>query len=140
VTPRRSSRNRAAPRNGGCRAPAPPFFFSRRAFGTVTVDDLAYLYLDLLAEQDCCEVVVIGCSLGGWIAAEMAVRCTDRLGRLVLVGPLGIKVGDRETRDIPNIFALHPDEVEQGPTAVYQPAGLSPDGLDGEHDESGHGH
>jgi pimeloyl-ACP methyl ester carboxylesterase len=25
--------------------------------------------------------------------------------------PLGIKVGDRETRDIPDIFALHPDEV-----------------------------
>jgi pimeloyl-ACP methyl ester carboxylesterase len=76
-----------------------------------TVDDLAYLYLDLLAEQDARDVVVIGASLGGWIAAEMAVKCTDRLAGLVLVAPLGIKVGDRETRDIPDIFALHPDEV-----------------------------
>ena len=78
-----------------------------------TIDDLAYLYLDLLAEEDRREVVLIGCSMGGWIAAEMAVRCSDRLARLVLVGPLGIKVGDRETRDIPDIFALHPDEVRR---------------------------
>ena len=27
------------------------------------------------------------------------------------MAPLGIKVGDRETRDIPDIFALPPDEV-----------------------------
>jgi pimeloyl-ACP methyl ester carboxylesterase len=76
-----------------------------------TVDDLAYLYLDLLAQLDTRDAVVVGCSLGGWIAAEMAVKCTARVARLVLVAPLGIKVGDRETRDIPDIFALHPDEV-----------------------------
>ncbi len=76
-----------------------------------TVDDLAYLYLDLLDEYDLREVVVIGCSLGGWIAAEMAVKSTARLSRLVLVASLGIKVGDRETRDIPDIFALPPEEV-----------------------------
>ena len=76
-----------------------------------TVDDLAYLYLDLLDEYDLREVVVIGCSLGGWIAAEMAVKSTARLSRLILVSPLGIKVGDRETRDIPDIFALPPEEV-----------------------------
>jgi len=76
-----------------------------------TVDDLAYLYLDLLDEYDLREAVVIGCSLGGWIAAEMAVKSTARLSRLILVAPLGIKVGDRETRDIPDIFALPPEEV-----------------------------
>jgi len=76
-----------------------------------TVDDLAYLYLDLLAEQKAHEAVVVGCSLGGWIAAEMAVRCSNHLAGIVLVSPLGIKIGDRETRDIPDIFALHPTEV-----------------------------
>ena len=76
-----------------------------------SVDDLAYLYLDLLAAHDLRAAVVIGASLGGWIAAEMAVKCTARLGRLVLVAPLGIKVGDRETRDIPDIFALDSEEV-----------------------------
>jgi pimeloyl-ACP methyl ester carboxylesterase len=39
------------------------------------------------------------------------VKCSDRFSGLVLVAPLGIKVGDRETRDIPDIFALPPDEV-----------------------------
>jgi pimeloyl-ACP methyl ester carboxylesterase len=76
-----------------------------------TVDDLAYLYLDLLAERELRDVVVIGGSLGGWIAAEMAVRCADRLAGLALLAPLGIKVGDRETRDIPDIFACSPAEI-----------------------------
>lgn len=76
-----------------------------------TVDDLAYLYLDLLTEQNLRDVVVIGCSFGGWIAAEMAVKSTERLSQLILVAPLGIKVGDRETRDIPDIFALPPTEI-----------------------------
>jgi pimeloyl-ACP methyl ester carboxylesterase len=76
-----------------------------------TVDDLSYFYLDLLAEQNLRETVVIGFSLGGWIAAEMAVKSTARIAKLILVAPLGIKVGDRETRDIPDIFALPMDEV-----------------------------
>ena len=99
-----------------------------------TVDDLAYLYLDLLDEYDLRNAVVIGCSLGGWIAAEMAVRSTARLSRLVLVAPLGIKVGDRETRDIPDIFALPPEEVVRlqyhDPTqATVDYASLSDDAL-----------
>ena len=97
---------------GRVTAPSHPGFGHSPESSTVdTVDDLAYLYLDLLAEQDRRDVIVIGASLGGWIAAEMAVRSTERIAGLVLVGALGIKVGDRETRDIPDIFALHPDEV-----------------------------
>ena len=91
----------------------PGFGHSPEADGVDSVDDLSYLYLDLLAELDARDAVVMGASLGGWIAAEVAVKCTARLGRLVLVGPLGIKVGDRETRDIPDIWALDPDEVRR---------------------------
>jgi pimeloyl-ACP methyl ester carboxylesterase len=98
--------------HGHLLAPSHPGFgHSPEAAGIDTVDDLAYLYLDLLAQRGMRDAVVIGCSLGGWIAAEMAVKCTGRIARLILVAPLGIKVGDRETRDIPDIFALHPDEV-----------------------------
>ena len=97
---------------GRVTAPSHPGFGHSPESGSVdTVDDLAYLYLDLLADQNRRDVTVIGSSLGGWIAAEMAVRSIERIGALVLVAPLGIKVGDRETRDIPDIFALHPDEV-----------------------------
>jgi pimeloyl-ACP methyl ester carboxylesterase len=89
----------------------PGFGHSPDAESVDTVDDLAYLYLDLLTEQSLREVTVIGLSLGGWVAAEMAVKSTARLAKLILVAPLGIKVGDRETRDIPDIFALPVEEV-----------------------------
>jgi pimeloyl-ACP methyl ester carboxylesterase len=121
--------------HGRVLAPSHPGYGHSPDSGAVdTVDDLAYLYLDLLAARGEREVIAIGCSLGGWIAAEMAVRSTDRLAKLVLVGPLGIKVGDRETRDIPDVFALHPDEV--GRLLYHDPAravvdyrGLSDDQL-----------
>jgi pimeloyl-ACP methyl ester carboxylesterase len=98
----------------------PGFGHSPEAASVDTVDDLAYLYLDLLAQRGLGDAVVVGCSLGGWIAAEMAVKSTERVARLILVAPLGIKVGDRETRDIPDIFALHPDEVLR--LQYYDPA------------------
>ena len=100
--------------HGHVLAPSHPGFgHSPDADRIDTVDDLSYLYLDLLARQDARDAIVVGASLGGWIAADMAVKCTDRIAGLVLVAPLGIKVGDRETRDIPDIFALHPDEVRR---------------------------
>jgi pimeloyl-ACP methyl ester carboxylesterase len=70
------------------------------------VDDLAYFYLDLLDELDLKDVTLVGVSLGGWIAAEMAVKSTARMARVVLADPVGIKVGSRETRDIADIFAI----------------------------------
>jgi pimeloyl-ACP methyl ester carboxylesterase len=71
-----------------------------------SVDDLAYFYLDLLDAFDLKEVTLVGVSFGGWIAAEMAVKSTARVARLVLADPVGIKVGSRETRDIADIFAI----------------------------------
>ncbi|MFL6948681.1 MAG: alpha/beta fold hydrolase, partial [Xanthobacteraceae bacterium] len=62
-----------------------------------SVDDLAYFYLDFLETLDLRDVVVVGVSLGGWIAAAIAVKSTERLSRLVLGNPIGIKVADRET-------------------------------------------
>ena len=78
-----------------------------------TVDDLAYFYLDLLDQLDLREVVLVGVSLGGWIAAEIAIKSTARLSHLVLANPVGIKVGDRETRDIADIFAIAEKEFNE---------------------------
>ena len=84
----------------------PGFGHSERPAGITTVDDLAYFYLDLMDTLDLRDALVIGVSLGAWIAAAIAVKSTARMARLVLGNPVGIKVGDRETRDILDIFAM----------------------------------
>ncbi len=71
-----------------------------------SVDDLAYLYLDLAAQLELKDAVVVGACFGGWIAAEMAVRDLRRFARLVLVGPLGIKNGGINDRDIADMHGL----------------------------------
>ncbi len=70
------------------------------------IDDLVYLYLDLMDELDLRNVTLVGFSMGGWVAAELAVMTTERLSRLVLVDSVGVKVGGRDDRDIADVFAL----------------------------------
>ena len=69
--------------------------------GSSSVDDLAYLYLDLATELKLDNAVLVGACFGGWIAAEMMVRSTARFSHLVLVDPLGIKIGGRESEILP---------------------------------------
>ena len=56
------------------------------------VSDLAMYYLDFLDELGVAHVHLIGHSLGGWIAAELAVRNTSRLASLTLLAPAGVRV------------------------------------------------
>lgn len=76
-----------------------------------SVDDLAYLMLDLVEQLDLGRVNLLGSGFGGWVAAEMAVRCQDRLRRLVLVDAFGIKVSKPWVRDIADIFVLTHEEL-----------------------------
>lgn len=77
------------------------------------VDDLAYFHLDLLRALDVRDAILIGASFGGWIASEMAIKSTVCITHLVLVDALGIKVGDRESRDIADIYGLPRSEVDR---------------------------
>ena len=94
-----------------------------------SIDDLALTYLELLERFDLHEVMVVGFSIGGWIAAELAVRDTTRLGSIVLVDAVGIQV---EGHAIADVFPLTPDELSalsfHNPAAFrLDPATLSPD-------------
>ncbi len=71
-----------------------------------SVDDLAYLYLDLAAALDLQDTILVGACFGGWIAAETAVRNTHRFARLVLVDPVGIKVSGVTERDITDMHGM----------------------------------
>lgn len=89
----------------------PGFGRSELPHSISTTDDLAYFYLDLMELLDLEDVVLIGSSFGGWIAAQVAIKCTSRIRQLVLVDPLGIKIGDREARDIVDMHAVADDEL-----------------------------
>ncbi len=56
------------------------------------VADVAMYYLDFLDALDGPPVHLIGHSLGGWIAAEVAVRNTSRVRSLTLIAPAGVRV------------------------------------------------
>jgi len=67
------------------------------------IADLAYFHLDLLKALGLDRVHLMGTSLGGWVAAEMAVRSTARLASLTLIGAVGITAGGEP---IPDIFRM----------------------------------
>jgi pimeloyl-ACP methyl ester carboxylesterase len=56
------------------------------------IDDLVFHYVDLLDTLGLQRVSIIGTSVGGWVAAELAVAHPQRVERLVLVGASGLKV------------------------------------------------
>ena len=64
------------------------------------IDDLALIYLNYLNDHNLHDVLVIGSSVGGWIAAEMAVR--DRAGLitgLILIDAGGVEIEGEPIRD-----------------------------------------
>src|SRR5258708_7934222 len=71
------------------------------------IHDVAYFYLDFLAHLKLEGAVIVGSSMGGWMAMEMAVRNTARIGSVVLVSPAGVRAPNAEPADI---FLL-PQEV-----------------------------
>jgi pimeloyl-ACP methyl ester carboxylesterase len=83
------------------------------------ISDVAYFYLDFLKQADLTGVTLVGASIGGWIASEIAIRSTERLSRLVLVSPFGVKIGDRETRDFTDFWTV--DEEERGQLEYAKP-------------------
>ena len=76
-----------------------------------SIDDIAHVHLELMDRLGLRRVKMIGCSIGGWIAAELATKTPDRFEKLVLVGPEGVKTGRRDQLDIPDIFALPQEEM-----------------------------
>jgi pimeloyl-ACP methyl ester carboxylesterase len=81
-----------------------------------TPEQLARLYLALLDDLDLSGVTVVGNSLGGWIAAEMAVAGSLRLKAVILVDAVGIEVPSHPVADF---FSLTLDQVAE--FSYYEP-------------------
>ncbi|GAC1313770.1 MAG: alpha/beta fold hydrolase [Chloroflexota bacterium] len=68
-------------------------------------EDVVFWLGDLLTSLGLEQVTLLGCGLGGWMAAEYAVRYPQRVERLVLVGAYGLRVPGALAEDE---FALTP--------------------------------
>lgn len=105
----------------------PGFGGTGRPAGLDSPAALAARYVDLLAELDLTDVCVVGNSLGGWVAAEIALLGSPRVGSVVLVDAVGIEVPGHPVVDF---FSLSPTEVAQrswfDPSKMVDPATLPP--------------
>ncbi len=72
------------------------------------IHDAAYFYLDFFRHLKLEKTHVIGSSMGGWIAMEMAVRDTSRIKALTLVSPAGIMAPGVQPADI---FLMAPEDL-----------------------------
>ena len=71
-----------------------------------SVDDLAYIALGLLDRLELRSVDIVGCSFGGWVAAELASKSPERARRMVLAAPYGVKLGPVDRLEFPDLFAM----------------------------------
>jgi pimeloyl-ACP methyl ester carboxylesterase len=72
------------------------------------MEDLVFHYLDLLDVLRLEQPILLGVSLGGWLAAEFAVRHAGMLRALILVDAMGLRVSTAPATDL---FQLTPGQA-----------------------------
>ncbi|MFD3400909.1 alpha/beta fold hydrolase [Kribbella sp. NPDC058693] len=77
----------------------PGFGGTPRPDELTTIRGIAELYADLLDQLDLDDVLVIGNSIGGWIAAELALLNSPRVTGLVIVDGVGLQVPGHPVAD-----------------------------------------
>ena len=91
-----------------------------------SVAGLAALCQGLLDQLDLADVTVVGNSIGGWIAAEIALLKSPRVSGIVLIDAVGIEVPGHLVADffglsMDQVFALsfhHPEKFSFDPTTL----------------------
>lgn len=78
---------------------------------------LAELYSALIDELGLDDVTVIGNSIGGWVAAELALVGNPRIGRVVIVDGAGLALDDHPA---PDFFSMTLDQVTE--VSYFEPA------------------
>jgi 2-hydroxy-6-oxonona-2,4-dienedioate hydrolase len=76
-------------------APAHPGFSLSEGLDQIdTIHDLAWHYVDFFDQFDLCSVPVVGFSLGGWLAVELAILRPELVGKLIMANPAGLRLPD----------------------------------------------
>jgi pimeloyl-ACP methyl ester carboxylesterase len=91
-----------------------------------SIEKLADTYAELLERLALTDVLVVGFSIGGWIANALALRAGARLRSVVLVNGAGILVDGEPCADV---FALTPQQLSA--LSYHDPArhGIDPTAL-----------
>jgi pimeloyl-ACP methyl ester carboxylesterase len=90
-------------------APVFPGFGSSEGIDRIEdIEDAAFHVLDVMDRLGVGSADLVGSSLGGWMAAEVAVRWPDRVRRMALVNPVGLYVAGSP---ITEIFGRNLDEL-----------------------------
>lgn len=93
--------------------PALPGWAGNRDPRYRSVDDLAYAVLDSI-EAVGRPVHLVGCSIGGWLAAEVATKSCQHIASVTLVSPVGIRRAEPTQRSYLDLFAASPQAVAAG--------------------------
>jgi pimeloyl-ACP methyl ester carboxylesterase len=104
----------------------PGFGGTPRPDGLASIAGLAALYHELLDQLGLQDVTVIGNSIGGWIAAELALLGSPRIRGIVLADAAGIEVDGHPVADI---FPMSMDELAR--LSYHDPAAfrIDPDAM-----------
>lgn len=104
----------------------PGFAGTPRPDGFDSIEQIADAYVALLDELALTDVLVVGFSIGGWIANALALRAGSRLRGVVLVDGAGIMVDGEPCADV---FSLTPQQLSA--LSCHDPArfGIDPSAL-----------
>ncbi len=95
-------------------APAHPGFLTSEGIDEIRdIEDVVEHYLAYLDAMGWERVAIVGLSLGGWIAAELAARHPARVSDLVLTSSVGIWVPQRPIADIFAVDTRFPERVKR---------------------------
>jgi pimeloyl-ACP methyl ester carboxylesterase len=114
----------------------PGFGLSERPDWMRDMSDYILYFRDLLDTLEIRQARIVGHSLGGWMAAEMAVWYPQRVSKLVLSNTAGIRV---KGKPIADLFAMNPQEVlmacfdDVSAAAPLIPAEITPDFMVGQY-------
>jgi pimeloyl-ACP methyl ester carboxylesterase len=101
--------------------PTHPGFGQSGGFDQIdTIEDMAFHYVEMFDALGLEEVILGGVSLGGWIAAEFAVRWPERVKKLWIADAPGLWV---EEEPLPDLFRIMMDRQKLREILFHDPLG-----------------
>jgi pimeloyl-ACP methyl ester carboxylesterase len=103
--------------------PTHPGFGKSGGFDQIdTIEDMAFHYVELFDALGLGEVILGGVSLGGWIAAEFAVRWPERVKKLWISAAPGLWVDEQP---LPDLFRVMADRDKLRQLLFHDPNGYA---------------